>query len=62
MKVKLLKSHKVGLKEKPEGLVLEVTRKFGQQLIHDQVAEAYTEKKKAVRPKKAEQKDKPKNS
>jgi len=50
MKVKLLKPHKIGLLEKPD-----VTPRFGQQLIDDQVAEPYTEKKtKALQPKKQE--------
>jgi len=55
MKVKLLKPHKIGLLEKPAGKVLDVTPRFGQQLIDDQVAEPYTEKKtKALQPKKQE--------
>lgn len=55
MKVRLLKPHKIGLLEKPAGKVLEVTPKFGQQLIDDQVAELYVEKRtKALQPKKQE--------
>jgi len=62
MKVKLLKPYKIGSIEKPAGRVLDVTNRFGKQLINDQVAELYVEKpkKKALQPKKQD-KPAPKN-
>ena len=60
MKVKLIKPFKVGNREKPKDRILDVTAKYGNELIEQKVAEEYIEKPVRVKRPKKEIINKPK--